>query len=148
MSHKPGIPNRAFRNSKQRQAILDVIETDCSHLSAEEIYQQVRLAHPRISLGTVYRNLDALTEQGMVERTIFADGKSRYETARHDHHHHLICLQCGEIEDLPQCPMDPGLKNYLEELNFEPVHHHFEIYGYCTHCQHQDSCPLKESDDD
>lgn len=135
---------RTYRNSRQRQAILTVIQNGHSHLSAEDIYEQVRLVYPRISLGTVYRNLDILSEQGRIHRITFADGKSRFEVAD-DHHHHLICLLCGSIEDLPQCPMDPEMKQYISETGFQPVKHQFEIYGYCNRCQRRDCCPLHDA---
>lgn len=129
--------NRTLRNSKQRQAILDLLVSSPEHMSAEEIYQKARVLQPNISLGTVYRNLDTLSEQGLIIRTSFADGKARYEMAGMDHHHHLICLQCGEIKDLEQCPMAPALKTALQEADFEVVQHQFEVYGYCPKCQHR-----------
>lgn len=131
--------SRTLRNSKQRQAILDLLAASPEHMSAEEIYQKARKTQPNISLGTVYRNLDTLSEQGVIIRTSFADGKARYEMAGMDHHHHLICLQCGEIKDLVQCPMAPALQTELQEADFEVVQHQFEVYGYCRKCQHRGS---------
>jgi len=131
--------SRTLRNSKQRQTILDLVAASPEHMSAEEIYQQARLSQPNISLGTVYRNLDTLSEQGLIIRSSFADGKARYEMAGLDHHHHLICLQCGEIRNLVQCPMAPSLEAALQEADFQAVQHQFEIYGYCRECQHRRS---------
>lgn len=128
---------RTLRNSKQRQVILDLLAASPEHMSAEEIYQKARDAQPNISLGTVYRNLDTLSEQGVIIRTSFADGKARYEMAGPEHHHHLICLQCGEIKDLVQCPMAPALDAALQEADFQAVQHQFEIYGYCQKCRHR-----------
>lgn len=131
--------SRTLRNSKQRQVILDLVAASPEHMSAEEIYQKARVSQPNISLGTVYRNLDTLSEQGLIIRSSFADGKARYEMAGLDHHHHLICLQCGEIKNLVQCPMAPALEAALEEADFQAVQHQFEIYGYCRKCQHRRS---------
>lgn len=130
-----GEGSRSIRSSKQRQCILDVIKHKKTHLSAEEIYQYVRELYPGISLGTVYRNLDILTEIGLISRATFADGKSRFEVAGEGHHHHLICIKCGEIEDMPECPMARDIQKYIEDKNFAPVQHYFEVYGYCTNCR-------------
>ena len=127
-------PKKNNRNSKQRQAILDLLSASKVHLGAETIYQRVREEQPNISMGTVYRNLDTLSEMGLVRRCSFADGKSRYELEEGDHHHHMICLRCGDIVDLPQCPMDPTMRAYLNSQGFKPSHHHFEVYGYCQNC--------------
>jgi len=131
--------NRTLRNSKQRQVILDLLAASPDHMSAEDIYQKARASQPNISLGTVYRNLDTLSEQGVIIRSSFADGKARYEMAGLHHHHHLICLQCGDIRDLEQCPMAPTLEAALQEADFQAVQHQFEIYGYCRNCQHRRS---------
>src|SRR5665647_3175627 len=81
---------KTMRNSKQRQAILETLTKQQSHMSAEEIYQTVKMLQPTISLGTVYRNLEVLSETGKTYRTSFADGKARYELAVKGHHHHLV----------------------------------------------------------
>ncbi len=103
---------RSVRNSKQRQAILDTLSGQASHLSAEDIYHAVKLKHPKISLGTVYRNLEVLTETGTIYRTIFADGKARFELALAGHHHHLVCINCGGIENTIACPDGSGNSRY------------------------------------
>jgi len=137
MNKENAAGSRTLRNSKQRRVILDLLAASPEHMSAEEIYQKARDSQPNISLGTVYRNLDTLSEQGLIMRSSFADGKSRYEMAGLEHHHHLICLQCGEIKDLIQCPMAPALEAALQEADFHAVQHQFEIYGYCQKCRYR-----------
>lgn len=129
------LSGKTLRSSKQRQSILDVLSQNASHLSAEEIYQTVKQLHPSISLGTVYRNLEILTEIGLIDRVSFADGKSRYELASSGHHHHLVCLKCGEIENIMACPMAKNMEAFMEKRNFQPLLHYFEIYGHCAKCQ-------------
>ena len=126
---------KTVRSSKQRQAILDTLTNQPAHLSAEEIYQTVKTQQPTISLGTVYRNLEVLTETGKIYRTSFADGKARFELASTGHHHHLVCIKCGEIEDIIACPMARGIESIVKSRDFKPLHHYFEIYGYCRKCQ-------------
>lgn len=129
------VSNKTLRSSKQRQSILDALRQKQSHLSAEEIYQTVKPLHPSISLGTVYRNLEILTEIGQIDRANFADGKARYELASSGHHHHLVCLKCGEIENISACPMAKNIEAFMEKRDFQPLRHYFEIYGHCTKCK-------------
>src|SRR5665647_467008 len=126
---------KTMRNSKQRQAILETLTKQQSHMSAEEIYQTVKMLQPTISLGTVYRNLEVLSETGKTYLTSFADGKARYELAVKGHHHHLVCMKCGEIEDIIACPMAREIESIVESRDFEPLHHYFEVYGYCRNCK-------------
>lgn len=126
---------KTIRSSKQRQAILDTLARQQSHMSAEEIYKTVKMLQTTISLGTVYRNLEVLTETGKIYRTSFADGKARYELASAGHHHHLVCMKCGKIEDIIACPMAREIESIVASRDFQPLHHYFEVYGYCSKCR-------------
>lgn len=137
LSKKPGI-----RSTKQRQAILDCIRQSRTHMTADDIYQKVRESQPNISLGTVYRNLDVLTNSGILAKTVFSDGKARFEFACGDHHHHLVCIGCGDAVDIPVCPVAGELANFIETQQFQASHHHFEIYGYCAGCSKK-GCSLQ-----
>ena len=121
------------RSTKQRQAILQVIRGSKAHLTADDVFQEVKLQQPNISLGTVYRNLELLTQAGTLSKAVFSDGKSRFEFAG-EHHHHLICLSCGSTVDIPVCPVGEEVMSFMRESNFQPCHHHFEVYGYCARC--------------
>lgn len=129
------VNGKTIRSTKQRQSILDILTEQQSHLSAEEIYQAVKILQPNISLGTIYRNLEILSEMGTIYRASFADGKARYELASEGHHHHLVCLKCGDIENLTACPMAKDIESFIQSRDFEPLHHYFEIYGYCKKCK-------------
>ncbi len=129
------VSGKNIRSSKQRQAILDTLSQQQSHLSAEEIYQTVKLVQPNISLGTVYRNLEILTDMGTIFRASFADGKARYELASAGHHHHLVCLKCGDIENLTACPMARDIESFIQSRDFQPLQHYFEVYGFCRKCK-------------
>ena len=121
------------RTTKQRQAILQVVSNSRIHLTADDVFQEVKKTQPNISLGTVYRNLDLLTQAGTLEKAVFSDGKSRFEFAG-EHHHHLICLNCGMTVDIPVCPVGEEILSFMRETNFQACHHHFEVYGYCAQC--------------
>lgn len=86
--------------SRQREAIISFLMTRKDHPTAEVIYQNVRIEYPRISLGTVYRNLAQLSENGDILRLQLGDGFDHfdYDTSPHDH---FICRKCGAVIDLP-----------------------------------------------
>lgn len=92
------------RFSKQRQAIIESLTQRIDHPTAETLYQSLRKQHPGISLGTVYRNLSLLEEQGTVLRLPMTGGPDRFDGNTADHHH-LQCESCGTIIDLPAAPL-------------------------------------------
>lgn len=122
------------RFTKQRQAILAVFSGEPVHLSADEVYLKVKATQPHISLGTVYRNLDRLTKQGLLTQFVLADGTRKFEKAT-DHHHHLVCIKCGETKNIPGCPVGRHIEKCSKENAYQVVRHSFEIYGYCPNCQ-------------
>jgi len=124
-----------YRITPQRQEIFDCFKSGGSHYSAEEVHRKVRGSFPNISLDTVYRNLNTLKELGILEVLNFDDGRSRYELARENrHHHHLICLKCGGSQELDFCPLRFIDSTLLREKDFQVERHSFEIYGYCSNC--------------
>ena len=123
------------RSTLQKQAILDVLRSSRKMATAEEVYGRVREKYPNVSLGTVYRNLQYYSQQGLVRRTLLTDGKARFELAGNIHHHHLICLTCGETAEVPWCPVGPEVTAFMTERDFQPVSHQFEVYGYCRQCR-------------
>ena len=123
------------RSTLQKQAILDVLRSSRKMATAEEVYGRVREKYPNVSLGTVYRTLQNYSQQGLVRRTLLTDGKARFELAGNIHHHHLICLTCGETAEVPWCPVGPEVTAFMTERDFLPVSHQFEVYGYCRQCR-------------
>lgn len=122
------------RLTLQKQAILNALQSNQKMMTAEEVYGRVREKYPNVSLGTVYRNLQSYSTQGQVRRTLLSDGKARFEMAGNVHHHHLICLSCGETAEVPWCPVGQEVSAFMTDCDFTPVNHQFEIYGYCRLC--------------
>jgi len=113
---------KELRMTRQRRTIMDVLENGKDHPPADEIYKRVRRRLPRISLGTVYRNLDLLAEHGMIRKLEFAGSQRRFD-GKTDNHYHVRCTACGRVEDAPLDPMtglEDGLRNatdYWSEFN-------------------------------
>lgn len=120
----------------QRQEILNILLRE-KHKSAEEIYKEISLKFPNISLDTVYRNLNKLKDLGLLINVHSSDNKQRYELCnKNEHHHHLICLGCGKEEELDFCPLCFIDQKEIENKNFTIKSHQFELFGYCSKCKH------------
>ncbi len=123
-----------FRLSRQRQVILEELNKVKSHPTALEVYEMVRRRLPRISLGTVYRNLDVLSESGQILKIESAGTQRRYD-ATTDEHYHLRCLRCGRVEDAPVEPVASINELLSGKCDFAITGHRLEFLGYCAACQ-------------
>lgn len=118
----------------QRKEILKILLRAKTHLTAREIFDRLRRKQPNVSFDTVYRNLAILRDLHVVHQLDFRDGWSRYELNRQkDHHHHMVCLKCGEAWKIQDCPFE--LISIAIPDDFKVVNHRFEIFGYCKCCQ-------------
>ena len=122
------------RKTRQRVAILEVLEGVRTHPPADWIYNEVRKKIPHISKGTVYRNLMVLEEEGAVIELNVDGTVGRYEI-RQDNHYHFICNQCGRILDLNE-PVETKLNaKFAKKTGFKITHHQLEFHGLCKDCQ-------------
>ena len=125
-----------------RRAILDVFVNTKEHLTAEEVFMHVKKQYP-VGLATVYRNLEFLCNQGILSRYQFREGSAHYELNddEREHHHHLICTECGKVIDYSEfIERELKLMKDLEkELsckhNFEIHDHELYFYGKCDKCK-------------
>jgi Fe2+ or Zn2+ uptake regulation protein len=109
-----------------------VVRSTEGHPTAEWIHAAVRRRCPRVSLGTVYRNLRLLGRLGLIEE-IKAGPRSRFD-ARLDRHHHFTCSICGAIFDLDE-PIDTQLEaRVAARTGFRVSHHRIEFFGWCARC--------------
>ncbi|HYA86625.1 MAG TPA: transcriptional repressor [Nitrospirota bacterium] len=124
--------NLGFKLTPQRIAILNYLEGNNRHPSAEDIHRAVAKKFPTLSLATVYTTLGALKEKGRVLELTIDPGKKRYdpETAKHNH---LICVSCKKIIDIPASnPIDfPE----ASRQDFSIIESHVQYYGHCPECK-------------
>ena len=126
----------AYRMTRQRQVILDVIRATQAHPSADEVYTMVRAKLPRISLGTVYRNLETLTEQGKIQRLELSGTAKRYDW-NPNKHYHIRCMHCGRVDDAPVAPLDRIENELYGATVFTIIGHRLEFEGFCPECSKQ-----------
>jgi Fur family peroxide stress response transcriptional regulator len=124
------------RYSRQREEVLRVVRETDSHPTADWVYEQVRKTLPSVSLGTVYRNLNLLADEGLLQRVILDDGIVRFDGNTNDHHH-FICTKSGKIYDVVLSLGDELLTKFNAEVNaqtgslsgFKATHFKIEFYG-------------------
>lgn len=127
-----------YKVTPQRRIILRVFLDNVEHhLSAEETYNIVKETHPEIGLATVYRTLDLLAELEVLQKVNFGDGRSRYEFADTEvhHHHHLICLKCGNVTEFDDDKLESLESAISKKSGFKIVDHQVKFFGYCQKCQ-------------
>ncbi|MDP2917337.1 MAG: Fur family transcriptional regulator [Dehalococcoidia bacterium] len=124
-----------YRVTPQRAMIVAAINHSDDHISAEEIYAQVRAKYPHVNISTVYRTLETLKEIGLVTETDMGEGRVRYHPAGKGHHHHLVCQECGATIDLDETVLS-NLKDALRrEYGFLADLRHLAIFGHCVKCK-------------
>lgn len=135
-----------YRFTLPRQAILEALSKTLKHLSAEEVYLEVHKNYPNVGLTTVYRTLELLVGMGLVFKFDFGDGRARYELIQDhrgekDHHHHLVCTECGRVVDYTEFIneeielLKKTEKGLSKKYNFDIKNHIIQFYGLCDRCK-------------
>ena len=122
------------RLSTQRQAILQLINQSNHHWDAEEIARALSDAGQGMGIATVYRGLAALEAASLID-SIQVDNKKRYERANKAHHDHLVCHQCGNIEEFTNTQIEALQQQICEQQKFHMTGHQLMIVGICESCQ-------------
>jgi Fur family transcriptional regulator, ferric uptake regulator len=123
-----------LRITKQRQMILDQLRRLKSHPTADDLYHQLRQQMPRISLGTVYRNLEILSQEGLIQKLDMGGTQKRFD-GNVQNHCHLRCQQCGRVDDIH---LSPGREMEAEAERvsaYANLRHRLEFIGICPDCQ-------------
>ncbi len=118
------------RNTYQRQVILEILKSTNIHPTADWIYEKAREIIPNISLGTVYRNLKILKEEGLIIE--LTDGKQSRFDGRIDNHFHFKCEKCGSIYDIE--PGDVNVEYTIEDKGFMIKTVDINLTGICSKC--------------
>jgi Fe2+ or Zn2+ uptake regulation protein len=123
-----------FRMTRQRGIILEELRKINTHPSADEIYERVRKHLPRISLGTVYRNLEILSELGEIQKLEAGGSSMKRFDGNPVSHYHIRCICCDRVVDAPVEPLINTSKDIHEATNYKIIGHRFEFIGVCPVC--------------
>jgi len=119
----------------QRMMVVEALHDADKHVSADEIYAQVKAKYPYANISTVYRTLDLLKELGLVTEIALGDGCVRFHPAEKGHHHHLVCQKCSRIIDLPESALTPLEGALADMYQFKADLKHMAVFGLCSQCR-------------
>jgi Fur family ferric uptake transcriptional regulator len=125
-----------IRMTRQRKVILETLREMATHPSAEEVYEVVRRQLPRISLGTVYRNLEVLSELGKIQKLELGGTIKRFDWNTKKHYH-IRCINCDRVDDAPMGFMDNVETALDDTTGYQITGHRLEFLGLCPHCLEQ-----------
>jgi Fur family ferric uptake transcriptional regulator len=138
MNRADELKSSGLKATAPRLKVLEVFErADRRHLSAEDVYKALLAEDADIGLATVYRVLMQFEQAGLLVRGHFESGKAVFELAAGDHHDHLVCLDCGRIEEFFDADIEARQRQVAEARGFALQEHSLALYANCTKAQ----CP-------
>jgi len=141
------IQKKGLKRTSQRDLILDIFLRTEAHLSSEDLYRLVKQGDPSIGQTTVYRTLKLLTEAGLAREVRFGDGITHYEhNYKHQHHDHMICLECGRILEFYSQELEELQEKLAAKHRFKITQHLHRIMGLCSECRRAQKDAGKDDD--
>lgn len=125
---------RPGRSSPRRVLVLDALDEGDTFRSAQEVHHVLRARGDKVGLSTVYRNLQAMAEDGEVDTLRNEDGEVLYRRCSARHHHHLVCRSCGKVVEITGPTVERWAERAAEEHGFSDVAHTLELFGQCGSC--------------
>ena len=127
-----------------RLKVLDIFHRATSrHLTAEDVYRALLSDSVDIGLATVYRVLTQFEQAGILLRSHFESGKAVFELNEGNHHDHLVCLDCGQVEEFFDTKIEDRQRAIAQEKGFALAEHALSLYGHCV----RNNCPHKSAKD-
>lgn len=123
-----------IKSTQKRRLLLLLLQKQQRPMTAEDLYEKAKLL-VSINPSTVYRNLNTLTEKGVLSRTIRQNGKAYYTFISHVHCHRLICTSCNDIISVESCPLGELQETLEQETGYQILEHSLEFKGICPECR-------------
>jgi Fur family transcriptional regulator, ferric uptake regulator len=128
--------NVGLKATTPRLKVLQIFHAhERRHLTAEDVHRRMGEQRADIGLATVYRVLGQLTEVGILARNMFESGKAVYELQQENHHDHLICLECGRVDEFSDDVIEQRQRSIAESSGYALAQHQLALYGYCPDCR-------------
>ena len=144
LDNSKNLKNIGLKATYPRLKILDLFQSsDQRHLTAEDVYRALMNDGMDIGLATVYRVLTQFEQAGLLERHYFESGKAVFELNEGGHHDHLVCMQCGKVEEFFDAEIETRQNAIAEERGFKLREHALYLYADCT----RDNCPERREDE-
>jgi Fur family ferric uptake transcriptional regulator len=147
MSNSQDLKSMGLKATFPRLKILDLFrkaqaDTGNRHMTAEDVYRALIAEDMDIGLATVYRVLTQFEQAGLLERHYFESGKAVFELNEGKHHDHLVCLQCGKVEEFYDAEIEKRQIKVAKERGFQVNEHALYLYADCI----KPNCPNKKQD--
>ncbi len=129
------LKSNGYKITEQRKSILKVLSDNNDKLiSVETILDKSKELYDKTNMSTIYRNLEILEKLNLIYKVVSENGCTLYKLiCSNEHHHHIICKDCGKTEVIEFCPIST-LKKLSKDKNFNLTDHKIELYGYCNDC--------------
>lgn len=140
MAHADDLKNIGLKATLPRLKILELFQKSKQrHLTAEDVYRQLLLANEDIGLATVYRVLMQFEQADILKRSHFESEKAVYELNEGEHHDHLVCLDCGRVEEFHDPDIEALQEKIAKRQGFALADHALSLYAHCTrkNCTHR-----------
>ncbi len=118
------------RITPSRATVIAAVLAHSGHFSVDDILRTAK----NVGRATVFRTMRLLTELDIVCRILLEDGSLRYRLSRRGHHHHLVCVSCGNVRDLDECAVDGLIRELAATTRYQIDGHWLEFYGRCATC--------------
>lgn len=131
------VKQKGLKYTEQREIVLIVLINSSSHLSAEDVYNEIKIKYPDTNVGiaTVYRALSFLEEVDLITSITFGSDGKKFESNSKDHHDHLICTRCGKIIEFLDNEIEKRQDKIAKKNSFKILSHSMQLYGICKSCQ-------------
>jgi Fur family ferric uptake transcriptional regulator len=128
-----------LKNTRQRKAILDILSAEERPFTVGELFLALKNRRTHISMSTVYRALECMSEKGVLQRvTLSGNDQMAYVIDKAAHSHYLVCSGCRKILPISHCPLGAYEKDLADETGFVIQGHRLDIYGLCPQCQREE----------
>ncbi|MEO5346156.1 MAG: ferric iron uptake transcriptional regulator [Magnetococcus sp. YQC-9] len=143
MDMNQDLKNVGLKATAPRMKVLRLFVSDAGqHMSAEDVYRKLMSDGEEIGLATIYRVLTQFEHAGLLMRSHFESGKAIYEFNQGEHHDHLVCMQCGRVEEFVDPVIEKRQKEIAEKRGFAVQDHSLSLYVNCLN----PACPHRPSD--
>jgi Fur family ferric uptake transcriptional regulator len=132
--------SRGYRLTPQRQLVLEAVG-ELGHATPEDIATAVRRTASGVNISTVYRTLELLEELGLVQHTHLGHGAPAYSVTTDDHHVHLVCRECGEVQEADADVLGEAVRRLADERGFTLDVGHVALFGTCAACRNTTGPP-------